>query len=564
MPKRLTQEEFIEKAIKVHNFKYNYSNIEYKNVETKIKIICSNHGEFYQTPHAHLSGQGCKTCGYIDNGLKRFNKLQGQKFNRLLVIRECGRTKTKRVIWECVCDCGEMAYVQSSMLINGNTQSCGCLQKERARQSLSKCIVHKGSNHHRWKHNLTNEERQQNRIRDYDSRVHEWRSYVYKRDKYTCQISGRVGGTIHAHHLESWNSNKELRFEVNNGITLSDKIHKLFHDLYGRGDNTRQQFDEFIQKYQRGELDHMIENDGKKVLLLGGAGYIGSSIFLFLSKLGYNVTVIDTEYFGNFSTFINYKKMYYYYLRKDYIEKFDSVILCAGHSSVKLCENDPSGAFFNNVVNFYYLLGKIKPEQQLIYMSSSSVYSGVDGDHITEDCRMYVPLNQYDLSKFSNDNYALISNITYFGLRLGTVCGGPTSNLRIDTMANSFYSSYKKNNSINVFNGHAKRPLLGMSDLCRAIHIILQKGTYENRGLYNLASFNTTVNDLAKQYSQILNCSINYDDKITPCYDFTMSTNKFSSVFDFKFEDTVESIIKSLENNWIGMKKGRRDKVPGA
>lgn len=64
MSKRLTTGEFIEKARKVHGDKYDYSNVEYVNSNTKVRIICTQHGEFLQKPNDHLSGKGCKWCGY--------------------------------------------------------------------------------------------------------------------------------------------------------------------------------------------------------------------------------------------------------------------------------------------------------------------------------------------------------------------------------------------------------------------------------------------------------------------------------------------------------------------
>lgn len=56
------QEEFIIKACKVHGLKYDYSKVEYINNQTKICIICSEHGEFWQAPSVHLSGCGCPKC----------------------------------------------------------------------------------------------------------------------------------------------------------------------------------------------------------------------------------------------------------------------------------------------------------------------------------------------------------------------------------------------------------------------------------------------------------------------------------------------------------------------
>ena len=60
---RKSQLVFINKASLVHTQKYNYSLVEYKNNKTKIKIICPIHGEFEQTPQSHLNGCGCNKCG---------------------------------------------------------------------------------------------------------------------------------------------------------------------------------------------------------------------------------------------------------------------------------------------------------------------------------------------------------------------------------------------------------------------------------------------------------------------------------------------------------------------
>jgi len=56
--------EFIKKAISVHRDKYDYSKVEYINCDLKIIIICKTHGEFEQKPAEHLSGCGCKQCGF--------------------------------------------------------------------------------------------------------------------------------------------------------------------------------------------------------------------------------------------------------------------------------------------------------------------------------------------------------------------------------------------------------------------------------------------------------------------------------------------------------------------
>ena len=63
MMSKMTGEEFIEKSKVVHGHnRYDYSLVNYKNSNTKVKIICPEHGVFVQTPYAHLNGQGCKEC----------------------------------------------------------------------------------------------------------------------------------------------------------------------------------------------------------------------------------------------------------------------------------------------------------------------------------------------------------------------------------------------------------------------------------------------------------------------------------------------------------------------
>ena len=61
--RKLNTEHFVKKAKQVNNDKYNYSKVKYITTQTKVCIICPEHGEFWQTPAKHLSGQGCPKCG---------------------------------------------------------------------------------------------------------------------------------------------------------------------------------------------------------------------------------------------------------------------------------------------------------------------------------------------------------------------------------------------------------------------------------------------------------------------------------------------------------------------
>ncbi len=88
---KLTNQEFIEKANKIHNNKYDYSKVKYVNNNTKVCIICPKHGEFWQTPHHHLNGHGCSKCRNENNGdrrrhntedfIRKSKSIHGEKYN---------------------------------------------------------------------------------------------------------------------------------------------------------------------------------------------------------------------------------------------------------------------------------------------------------------------------------------------------------------------------------------------------------------------------------------------------------------------------------------------------
>jgi hypothetical protein len=62
--KRKNNIEFINESNKIHNNMYGYSNVDYKNNRTKVEIICSKHGPFFQSPKDHLNGHGCNLCNF--------------------------------------------------------------------------------------------------------------------------------------------------------------------------------------------------------------------------------------------------------------------------------------------------------------------------------------------------------------------------------------------------------------------------------------------------------------------------------------------------------------------
>lgn len=74
-----------------------------------------------------------------------------------------------------------------------------------------------------------------------------WRKDVFARDQYSCQVCSHKGKGLNAHHIDGYNWCKEKRTDVDNGITLCEDCHNDFHNTYGRGNNTSEQFNEWME-----------------------------------------------------------------------------------------------------------------------------------------------------------------------------------------------------------------------------------------------------------------------------------------------------------------------------
>ena len=98
---RIGINKFIEKAKKIHGGKYDYSNVIYKNYDTKVKIICKEHGVFEQTPNNHLKGGCCKKCSFLDRRIgdsrfiERVKKIHGDEYDYSLIEYRTMHVKIK-------------------------------------------------------------------------------------------------------------------------------------------------------------------------------------------------------------------------------------------------------------------------------------------------------------------------------------------------------------------------------------------------------------------------------------------------------------------------------------
>jgi len=142
----------------------------------------------------------------------------GYRVGKLVVIDRVSDYKYKdrdSPMWLLRCDCGNTTIKDTEEIIGGLwLRSCGMCNAKNSR------------NYPKYRN---------------------WRRDVFVRDGYACQKCGKIGRKLNAHHIESYDVNKDLRTELSNGATFCKKCHNKFHGIYGRGNNTREQFAKFME-----------------------------------------------------------------------------------------------------------------------------------------------------------------------------------------------------------------------------------------------------------------------------------------------------------------------------
>jgi nucleoside-diphosphate-sugar epimerase len=223
-----------------------------------------------------------------------------------------------------------------------------------------------------------------------------------------------------------------------------------------------------------------------------------------------------------------------------------------------MCEGNINYPYDNNVRNFINLFSNLSSNQQVIYASSSSVYGNAGENKVDENYHDFIPHNHYDITKHVIDLYAPKFDVQYYGLRFGTV-NGFSNNMRKDVMINSMVYNALTDGEIKLYIKDIMRPILGINDLSRAIQEIVNCSE-DKRGIYNLASFNKTAEEIAYGVSSVVNVpvkeyisdpfSIKNSKLETKSYNFSIDSTKFCESFNFKFTDTIETITDGILQNF--------------
>lgn len=296
----------------------------------------------------------------------------------------------------------------------------------------------------------------------------------------------------------------------------------------------------------------------KNILIIGGKGYVGTRL---CDELDENVVSVDANFFNSAPSKRKNIQIDYNQLDTNYLSDFSHIILLAGHSSVRMCDDISCSVYKNNVNNFVNLLNKLNSDQTLIYASSGSVYGNCKEKLATEQTKLDSPYNMYDLTKQMIDVYALTSKPSprFFGLRLGTI-NGFSRTLRTDVMMNSMITTAWREKKVLLFNADTNRSIIGTTDLVRVIRCIISSNT-ANSGVYNVSSFTKTSGEMAQIVSNKTGVPIELvvpseenknslnEKLVSSKYNFSLCCDKFKNDFSFEFEETANSIVDDLMDN---------------
>jgi nucleoside-diphosphate-sugar epimerase len=134
-------------------------------------------------------------------------------------------------------------------------------------------------------------------------------------------------------------------------------------------------------------------------------------------------------------------------------------------------------------------------------------------------------------------------------------------------MINAMTHSAINSNCVNVFNGDTRRSLLGIRDMCRAIHNVIDHSKHS--AIYNLSSIHSTAEQIGYTVANVCGSDLNVsatppatgnEKLITKNYDFWCSSSSFEIDYNFKFEDTIKSITTELINQYHLCTPSKRDR----
>lgn len=299
-----------------------------------------------------------------------------------------------------------------------------------------------------------------------------------------------------------------------------------------------------------------------KILITGGAGYLGSVLVPNLLDDGHEVTVYDNLLYNQLSllTVCNDKNFNFVYgdvrnyneLDK-YIQKSDIIIPLAAIVGFPSCEKDKNLATEVNFIQIKNIVDNISKEQKILFPNSNSGY-GISKDEIycTEESPLN-PISHYGITKCNAEDY-LKDNSNAVIFRLATVFG-MSDRMRLDLLVNEFVYKALTDRYLVLFERKAVRNYIHIRDIANVFSFMINnydkcKGEIYNVGLSDAnLSKEELVNKIKEQIGEFaISYSEYYEDPDKRNY--IVSNEKIESMGwkpQYSLEDGIEELVKGYK-----------------
>jgi len=303
----------------------------------------------------------------------------------------------------------------------------------------------------------------------------------------------------------------------------------------------------------------------KKILLIGGAGYVGSVITDYLIKKNYVVTCYDRLIYSNERAVLpfllndNYKFIYGDLCDTNSLinalTNIDSVVLLAGlvgDPITKKYPNESSKINEYGVQNLFKII-KNKGIQKLIFISTCSNYGLIKNDELADENFELSPLSLYAKAKLGAENELLAEendfNFSPVVLRFATAFG-LSPRMRFDLTVSEFTKDLFLGKELLVYDAHTWRPYCHVKDFARLIDIVLTSPKEKvHRGVFNAGG---EINNYTKQgileviLKYIPNSKINFKEHGSDPRNYKVNFSKVKNILGFEPKYTVEDGVKEL------------------
>jgi nucleoside-diphosphate-sugar epimerase len=294
-----------------------------------------------------------------------------------------------------------------------------------------------------------------------------------------------------------------------------------------------------------------------KILVAGGAGYIGSALVPRLLSRGYDVDVIDLLWFGNkLGPNVKVVQRNVMELREEDLKGVDVVIFIAGLSNDPMAQHSPARNFIDNASAPTYLsyIAKRAGVRRFIHGGSCSVYGYTLNELYDEDA----PASSsyaYGISKLQGEFGCMQQadeKFSVIALRKGTV-SGYSPRMRLDLVVNTMFKCAVQDGVIIVNNPSIWRPVLAIRDAVDA-YVRAIETSPEVSGIFNIASGNHTVGEISDYVLEGVREHLNIDahvmvKNVQDFRNYKVTCEKARNVLGFHPRFTVGDIVKELVEN---------------